>query len=445
MRTVAPTWYLQVATSHRATRRSPSCARGGGRLAGTDEAGARRALFEDISRTRPLVVFLDDLHWADVSTIDILNYLARRFADMRVLVLVSYRPSEMALAQNRFSSITTDLRSRGCSRHLPLQFLAQADVERYLALEFPATGSRRVRRLPSHEDGRQPALHGGSGALSARLRQHRRGAGDLGADPPDCQPATRSAGIGAQHDRAEDRAGRRARSEAAARAPACRDTSSIRPPSREATGIDPIDVEERLDVLERVHAFVKRGSEEEFPDRTLTVKYQFVHVLYQNLLYGSLQPTQRAALSGRVARALVAHYGGRTARIAGAAGRALRGGSRFRDGAQYYFSAAQHAVGALRIPGSALARRSRPARARRRAGRARSDEQELRLQMVRGLALRAMKGWSSPELEPVFVRARELCHQLQDPPELFPVLWSIDALVRHSRRSARIPDTRRPT
>ena len=45
--------------------------------------------------------------------------------------------------------------------------------------------------------------------------------------------------------------------------------------------------------------------------------------------------------------------------------------------------------------------------------------------MIRGLAIRMMKGWASPEIEPVFARARELCHQLGDAPELFPVLWAI--------------------
>jgi tetratricopeptide (TPR) repeat protein len=52
-------------------------------------------------------------------------------------------------------------------------------------------------------------------------------------------------------------------------------------------------------------------------------------------------------------------------------------------------------------------------------------QQELGLQMIRGLALRSMKGWSAPEIEPVFARARELCQQLNDPPELFPVLWAL--------------------
>ena len=36
-----------------------------------------------------------------------------------------------------------------------------------------------------------------------------------------------------------------------------------------------------------------------------------------------------------------------------------------------------------------------------------------------------MKGWAASELEPVFARARELCRQLDDPPEVFPVRWAL--------------------
>jgi predicted ATPase len=45
--------------------------------------------------------------------------------------------------------------------------------------------------------------------------------------------------------------------------------------------------------------------------------------------------------------------------------------------------------------------------------------------MIRGLALRMKKGWAAAELEPVFARARQLCHELDDPPELFPVRWAL--------------------
>ena len=136
MKTMAPTWYVQVATksehSSIVEMRSDAAAASQERM--KREMGA---LFEDLSRTRPLVIFLDDLHWADISTIDILNYLAGRFADMRVLVLVTYRPSEMAMAQNQFAAISGELRSRGLFEEIALRFLERLDVERYLALEFP--------------------------------------------------------------------------------------------------------------------------------------------------------------------------------------------------------------------------------------------------------------------------------------------------------------------
>ena len=139
MKTVAPTWYLQVAT--RSVEESSMTNLRDEARAASQERMKRElgALFQDISRHQPVVVFLDDLHWADVSTIDILNYLAGRFADMRLLVLATYRPVEMALAQHPFLAVSRDLRAHGVFQDLPLGFLDASEVERYLALEFPRT------------------------------------------------------------------------------------------------------------------------------------------------------------------------------------------------------------------------------------------------------------------------------------------------------------------
>ena len=65
---------------------------------------------------------------------------------------------------------------------------------------------------------------------------------------------------------------------------------------------DAAEVEDRLDELDRVHALVRTVREQEFPDRTLTLRYRFVHVLYQNALYASLGPTRRASLSAAAAQ-----------------------------------------------------------------------------------------------------------------------------------------------
>ena len=73
-------------------------------------------------------------------------------------------------------------------------------------------------------------------------------------------------------------------------------------------GRDPADVEERLDVLDRVHAFVHVVGDDTLPDGTPTLRCRFVHVLYQNALFASLRATRLTSLSAAVAGALIAFH-----------------------------------------------------------------------------------------------------------------------------------------
>jgi predicted ATPase len=424
MKAVAPTWYLQVAT--RSIEESSMADLRVDALSASQERMKREvgAFFEDVSRARPVVIFLDDLHWADVSTIDILNYVAGRFADMRVLVVTTYRPAEMALAQHPFLGIANNLRSRGLFEEIALGFLSSADVDRYLALEFPE------HRLPADFSALVHAKTEGSPLFMADLVRYLRDSGRIVNDsgtwvlsrsmsdlPGDLPESVRSM-IARKIEQVDER-DRALLLAASVQGPQFDSTIVA-----EAIEMDPADAEERLDVLERVHVFVRRGSEYEFPDLTLTLHYTFVHVLYQNMLYASLQPTRRAALSGRVARALVAH--GEQAPASAARLAVLFEAARdFATSARYYFVAAQHSAGLFAFREAlSLAERGLKALRGMPDGPART-QQELGLQMIRGLALRMMKGWAAAELEPVFARARELCHMLDDPPEVFPVRWAL--------------------
>jgi TOMM system kinase/cyclase fusion protein len=51
--------------------------------------------------------------------------------------------------------------------------------------------------------------------------------------------------------------------------------------------------------------------------------------------------------------------------------------------------------------------------------------QELGLQTVLGPALMVAKGWGAPEVEYVYARARALSQQVGESPDLFPVLWGL--------------------
>src|SRR5438874_4256476 len=76
-------------------------------LAGGDEAGARVRLFESVARLgqslaararRPVVLFVDDVQWADTATQDVLHYIARRWRELRVSVLLLLNVRTEAIA-----------------------------------------------------------------------------------------------------------------------------------------------------------------------------------------------------------------------------------------------------------------------------------------------------------------------------------------------------------
>jgi predicted ATPase len=54
-----------------------------------------RAFFAALATVRPLVLLLDDLHWADAASLDLLRFLARSLASVPLLLIVTYREEEL--------------------------------------------------------------------------------------------------------------------------------------------------------------------------------------------------------------------------------------------------------------------------------------------------------------------------------------------------------------
>ena len=52
-----------------------------------------------LSQQRALILILDDLHWADSASLNLLFHLARQVADSRVLIVGTYRPDDVALGR----------------------------------------------------------------------------------------------------------------------------------------------------------------------------------------------------------------------------------------------------------------------------------------------------------------------------------------------------------
>jgi adenylate cyclase len=425
MRQSAPVWYLQVAplsSESSTTQQMRDDARTASQERMKRELGV---LVQDVSRVHTLVVLFEDLHWADVSTIDLLNYLGPRLGAMRALVVVTYRPSEMLLTRHPYLRIRQDLQTAGVLRELPLDFLSLDDVRRYLALEFPE------HRFPPEFEALVHGKTEGSPLFMVDLLRYLRDRGvvaqvqgrwalarsvpDVARDLPDTLRAT--------IDRKIERLDVTSRKLLVAASVQGHEFDSA--VVADVTGADAADVEETLESLERVHALVRRVHEAELPDRTLSVRYRFVHVLYQNALYASLQPTRRASLSGRVARSLLAHHGERDHAIASELAMLFEAARDAAQAAGWFFTAAQHAVGLIALREAvALSRRGLAAAALLPESPER-DSLELGLQMILGFALRSVEGWAAPEVERIYVRARTLCDQLGAPPQLFPAMWGL--------------------
>jgi DNA-binding CsgD family transcriptional regulator len=72
----------------------------GGRLQDVVERGDKphavfAALLEELASRTPAVAVLEDLHWADEATLDVLSLLGRRAESSRALVIVTYRDDEL--------------------------------------------------------------------------------------------------------------------------------------------------------------------------------------------------------------------------------------------------------------------------------------------------------------------------------------------------------------
>jgi hypothetical protein len=119
---------------------------------------ARAGLFEAITRTvgalasrAPLVLFLDNLHWADSATVEVLNYAERRWTEQGAPVLVlTARPSGGATYRLlRFGRWLSASR-RSSARSLTLGPLGNEEVEdllrRLTGVEPRPAGPRRTRR-----------------------------------------------------------------------------------------------------------------------------------------------------------------------------------------------------------------------------------------------------------------------------------------------------------
>jgi hypothetical protein len=92
---------------------------------------------EALSRERALLLVLEDLHWSDAATLDVLAWLARRREPARLLFIGTYRPVDVILGGHPLRAVKQELARQRCCVDLAVELLTAAEVTQYLSARFP--------------------------------------------------------------------------------------------------------------------------------------------------------------------------------------------------------------------------------------------------------------------------------------------------------------------
>jgi tetratricopeptide (TPR) repeat protein len=393
------------------------------------------ALFQQYTRTlgmlacqRPLLLLLDDLQWADMGSINLLFHLGRGLAGSCILIVGAYRPEEVATGRSGerhpLLPIVSEFKRDWGDVEVALgRAEDRSFIEAFLDTE-PNRLSAAFRETLLHQTGGHPLF-------TVELLRGMQERGDLVQDGAgrwvegpaldwETLPARVEAVIA-------ERIGRLAAPSQDMLRVACVEGETFT-----AEVLAQVRADDRRDVVDRLsgeldrrHRLVRAQAIQRLGAGRLS-HYRFRHILFQNYLYNHLDPVERAHLHEAVGTALEALYregAERTAVIApqlarhfqqaGIAGKAI-GYLRQAGERAVQISANEEAITHL---GQALGLlKTQPETPER-------SQTELTLQASLAVSLSSLKGWADADLGGVVARARELCGQLGETPQLFPVLW----------------------
>jgi DNA-binding CsgD family transcriptional regulator/tetratricopeptide (TPR) repeat protein len=107
-------------------------------------AGSQLRLFEEtlellagLADSAPVLLVLEDLHWADISTLDLVVFLTHNLDERRVLLVTTYRADEPSSAE-RMRSLADRVRRSGSSLLVELGPLAHDELTELLAAHADA-------------------------------------------------------------------------------------------------------------------------------------------------------------------------------------------------------------------------------------------------------------------------------------------------------------------
>ncbi|GAB4327229.1 MAG: hypothetical protein Kow0010_10710 [Dehalococcoidia bacterium] len=262
-----------------------------------DPEVAQFRLFDAYSRflatasTRvPLVVVLDDLHWADRPTLKLLQHLARELGHMRALVIGTYRDTDL-VRTHPLSETLAELNREGAFERVNLRGLSEGEVAGYItAVAKVAPAASLVTRIYEETEGNPFFLSEVVQLMTEEGALTKESVSDIRL------PEGVKEALGRRLDRLSEEANELLKTAAVVGREFAFDTLQL---LREG------DADSLVKLIEE--GLAARVIEEmERPGR-----FRFTHALMQETLLEELSTTRRVRLHGRIGEALEQRYGSR--------------------------------------------------------------------------------------------------------------------------------------
>jgi adenylate cyclase len=303
-----------------------------------------RDAFEAMLTRGPLIILLEDLHWADPSSVDLLQQLGEFVVDKRVLVIGTFRAEEVELSNQPLKVCILEMQSRHLCEELPLKMLTQNHLKSYIDSRFTPNDfpTDFVSIIGSKTEGHP--------LFAVNLIQYLEQRGDIinangtwtlfrqlseiDWEIPQSVASMIGRKIAMLHEDEQK----------------ILEYASVQGEEfltlilAKVLPMSEVELEERLNRIARTHHLIEPEAEEEFPSAELTSRYRFVHVLYQNILYERLANKRRIDLHKLVGAEIISLYGKHTVRMAAQLALHFERGRDFKSAIQNLIRAAENAA-----------------------------------------------------------------------------------------------------
>jgi DNA-binding winged helix-turn-helix (wHTH) protein/tetratricopeptide (TPR) repeat protein len=373
----------------------------------------------------PLVLVLEDLHWSDYSTLDLISYLANQRASAHLMLIGTFRNVELIVNRHPLKAVKQELLAKHQCEELPLEYLNEESVSKYLSSRFPEHQfpERLAQLIHERTDGNPLFMVNAvnyvleTGLIVERegLWQFVAGAENIEVGVPD--------NIKQMIEKQVEHLSAEHQSTLAAASVAGAEFSTFALAGALAEELD--EVEARCEELARQGQYLHDRGIQELPNGDIATRYGFVHALYQNVLYQRLSSSHRIQMHRRIGERLENIYGERSREVAAELAMHFERGRDYKRAAKYLQQAADNAMRRYAYRESvALARRGIEM-VEKMPESPEQVSQALCLQLTLGVPLIAIEGYASPNVGSVYLKARDLLQRVGDTPDVAEVLWGV--------------------